>query len=140
MGIHENKELVRRYNEEIWNRHDLEKASDFIDEDMLEESIDHVRQFLTAFPDTHVTIKDMIAEGDRVVARLVATATNTGPFAGQPATGKKVEIHSIRIYRIANNKFVDTWAMQDRLGLMEQLGFVQPASGTVNWAAGQEEK
>jgi predicted ester cyclase len=80
----------------------------------------------------------MIGEGDKVVARLVATATNTGPFAGQPATGKKVEIRSIRIYRIADNKIVETWAMQDRLGLMEQLGFVQSAGG-VNWASGQEE-
>jgi len=139
MTIHENKELVRRYNEEVWNGHDLEKASEFLSEGLLEESIEHIRQFLTAFPDSHLTIKDLIAEDDRVVARLVATATNTGPFAGQPATGKKVEIHSNRIYRIANNKIVDTWAMQDRLGLMEQLGLVQPAGSNVNWAAGQEE-
>jgi predicted ester cyclase len=140
MSIHENKELVRRYNEEIWNGHDLEKASEFIGEDMLEESIEHVRQFLTAFPDVHITIEDMIAEEDKVVARLVATATNTGSFAGQPPTGKKVEIRSIRIYRIAGNKLVDTWAMQDRLGLMEQLGFVRSAGGDVNWAAGQEDE
>ena len=86
------------------------------------------------------SVEDMIAEGDKVVARLVATATNTGPFAGQPPTGKKVEIHSIRIYRIADNKLVDTWAMQDRLGLMEQLGFVSSADGAVNWAAGQEDE
>lgn len=138
MTVQDNKELVRRYNEEVWNNHNLEKASEFMDDDFLEETIEHVRQFLTAFPDVHVTMEDLIAEGDKVVARLVATATNTGPFAGQPPTGKKVEIRSIRIYRITNNKFVDTWAMQDRLGLMEQLGLVQPAGGNVDWAAGQE--
>lgn len=138
MSTLENKELVRRYNEEIWNEHNLEKASVFIGDDLLEEAIEHVRQFLTAFPDVHISIKDMIAEEDKVVASLVATATNTGSFAGQPPTGKKVEIHSIRIYRIANNKLVDTWAMQDRLGLMEQLGFLSSAAGAVNWAAGQE--
>jgi len=138
MSTLENKELVRRYNEEIWNEHNLEKASVFIGDDLLEEAIEHVRQFLTAFPDVHISIKDMIAEEDKVVASLVATATNTGSFAGQPPTGKKVEIHSIRIYRIANNKLVDTWAMQDRLGLMEQLGFLSTAGGAVNWAAGQE--
>lgn len=140
MSTLENKELVRRYNEEVWNGHNLEKASLFIGDDILEEAIEHVRQFLIAFPDTHVSIKDMIAEEDKVVARLVATATNTGPFAGQAPTGKKVEIHSIRIYRIANNKLVDTWAMQDRLGLMEQLGFVSPVGGNVNWAAGKEDE
>jgi len=136
MGIQENKELVRRYNEEIWNRHNLEKFDEFVGGDV---PLEHVQQFLTAFPDVQITIKDLIAEGDKVVARLYATATNTGPFAGQPPTGKKVEIHSIRIYRIADNKIVETWAMQDRLGLMEQLGLVQTAGGNVNWAAGEKD-
>ena len=136
MGIEENKELVRRYNDEIWNKHNLEKFDDFASG---AESADHVRQFLTAFPDVQLTIDDLIAEGDKVVARLHATATNTGPFAGNPPTGNKVDIHSIRIYRIADNKIVETWAMQDRLGLMEQLGLVQSAGGKVNWAAGEEE-
>jgi len=137
MGIQENKELVRRYNEEIWNRHNLEKYDEFVSGDV---PLEHVQQFLSAFPDVQITIEDLIAEGDKVVARLYATATNTGPFAGQPPIGKKVEINSIRIYRIADNRIVETWAMQDRLGLMEQLGLVQTAGGNVNWAAGDEEK
>jgi predicted ester cyclase len=136
MNIQENKEFIRRYNEVVWNAHDPDKAIEFLGGD---QTVDHVRQFLTAFPDVQVTIDDLIAEGDKVVARIRATATNTGPFAGQPPTGKKVEIHSIRIYRIVDNKIVDTWAMQDRLGLMEQLGLVQSAGGKVNWAAGDDE-
>jgi predicted ester cyclase len=137
MPIQENKDLVRRYNEEIWAEHKFEKVAEYVGGDILEESKEHVRQFLTAFPDANVTIEDIFGEGDKVVARLVTEATNTGPFAGQPPTGKKVQIHSIRIYRIAEDKIVETWAMQDRLGLMEQLGFVQSAGG-VNWAAGDE--
>jgi len=136
MGIEENKELVRRYNDEIWNKHNLEKFNEFASG---EESEDHVRQFLTAFSDVQLTIDDLIAEGDKVVARLRATATNTGSFAGNLPTGNKVEINSIRIYRIADNKIVETWAMQDRLGLMEQLGLVQSAGGKVNWADGKKE-
>jgi predicted ester cyclase len=139
MNIQENKELVRRSIEEIWNRHKREKVSEFVGDDQLQESIDYVQQFLTAFPDVHVTIEDLIAEGDKVVARLRASATNTGPFASRPPTGKKVQIHSIRIYRIAGGKITDTWAVQDRLGLMEQLGFVHSAGGNVNWAAGEED-
>jgi predicted ester cyclase len=81
----------------------------------------------------------MVAEGDKVVARLRASATNTGPFAGQPPTGVEVQIHSIRIYQVADGKIIDTWAMQDRLGLMEQLGLVQSAGGDVNWAAGEDD-
>lgn len=138
MSVEENKELIRRMVEEIWNEHNLDNISEFIGGDLLEEARDHDQQFLTAFPDVHLTIKDLIGEGDKVVARLAARAKNTGPFAGQPATGKEVEIHSIRIYRIFEKKIVESWAMQDRLGLMEQLGFVQ-AVGEVNWADGEGE-
>lgn len=140
MNVQENKNLVRRMIEEVWNRHKLEKAGEFVGGDDVDESIEHVRQFLTAFPDAHITIEDLIGEGDKVVGRLVGHATNTGPFADQPPTGRKVEINSIRIYRIADGKIVETWAMQDRLGLMEQLGFVQSAAGDVNWADGQKNK
>jgi predicted ester cyclase len=125
MNIQENKELVRRYIEEVWNGHKLEKVQEFTGDDQLEEAVEHVQQFLAAFPDVHVIIEDLIAEGDKVVARVRASATNKGPFASQPPTGKKVQILSIRIFRIAGHKIVDTWAMQDRLGLMEQLGFLQ---------------
>jgi predicted ester cyclase len=139
MNIQENKELVCRYNEEIWNGHDLEKAREYLGGDHIDESIEHVRQFLAAFPDVQVTIEDLIAEGDKVVARLLVSATNKGPFAGRPPTGKKVEFRSFRIYQLSGGKIIDTWAMQDRLGLMEQLGLVQSAGGNVNWAAGEED-
>jgi len=137
MSIQENKDFIRHYVDVVWNAHDLEKAREFVPSD---NTLEHVRQFLIAFPDVHVNIDDMIAEGDKVVVRIHATATNTGPFDGNPPTGRKVEIHSIRIFRIANNKIVDTWAMQDRLGLMEQLGLVQSAGGEVNWASGREDE
>ena len=136
MGIKENKDFIRHYVDVVWNAHDLEKAREFVPS---EDSFDHVRQFLIAFPDVHVIIDDMIAEEDKVMIRLHATATNTGPFGGNPPTWNKVEIHSIRIFRIADKKIVDTWAMQDRLGLMEQLGLVRSAGGEVNWADGNED-
>ena len=136
MSIKENKEFIRHYVDVVWNAHDLEKAKQYLGGN---ETVDHVQQFLTAFPDVHVFIDDLIAEGDKVVARIHATATNTGPFGGNPPTGNKVEIHSIRIFRIAEKKIIETWAMQDRLGLMEQLGLAQSAGGNVNWAAGNED-
>ena len=139
MTTQENKELIRRLIEEIWNGHDLEKAREYLGGDQIDEFIEHVRQFITAFPDAQVTIEDLIAEGDKVVARLLVSGTNTGPFAGQPPTGKQVQFRSFRIYQIAGGKIIDTWAMQDRLGLMEQLGLVQSAGGNVNWAAGEED-
>jgi len=135
MGIQENKEFIRHYVDVVWNAHDLEKAREYLGGS---ETVDHVQQFLTAFPDVQVTIDDLIAEGDKVVARLSVNGTNTGPFAGKPASGNKIKFQSIRIFRIADNKIVETWAMQDRLGLMEQVGLMQSAGGDVNWAAGDE--
>lgn len=139
MNHQENKDLLHRYVEEVWNRHNLEKVNEFTGDEQLDESIEHIRQFLTAFPDVHITIEDMIAEGDKVVIRLRAKATNSGPFAGKPPTGKKIQLLSIRIFQIADGKIINTWAMQDRMGLMEQLGYLQPAGGSVNWADGEED-
>lgn len=80
---------------------------------------------------------DLFGEGDKVVGRLRVDGTNKGPFAGRPPTGKKVQVHSIRIYHIVDNKIVESWAMQDRLGLMEQLGFIQ-AAGESTGARGRK--
>jgi predicted ester cyclase len=83
-----------------------------------------------------VRVEDrLIADGDMVVARLALRGTHTGLFAGQPATGRVAAWSSIRIYRVADGMVVETWAMQDRLRLLQQLGAV-PAVIDVNWAAG----
>ena len=138
MTIQKNKELIRRYVEEVYNRQDLEAYLEFVGGDLTEVGADHLQQFFTAFPDTHCTVLDLFGEGDKVMGRLRINGTNNGPFAGRPPTGKKVQFDSIRIYRIVDNKIVESWAMQDRLGLMEQLGFIRPV-GEVNWAAGEED-
>jgi predicted ester cyclase len=138
MTIQKNKELIRRYVEEVYNKQDLEAYMDFVGGEVAEVGADHLEQFFTAFPDTHCTVLDMLAEGDKVLGRLRINGTNKGPFAGQPPTGKKIQFDSFRLYRIADNKIVESWAMQDRLGLMEQLGFVRSA-GEVNWADGEED-
>jgi predicted ester cyclase len=132
MPVEENKALIRRYVEQVYNQQDIDAAMEFIDESMPEAGVDHLQQFFTAFPDAHTTVLDLFGEGEKVVAYLRVNATNEGSFAGQPPTGKKVEFHSIRIYRIVKDKIVESWAMQDRLGLMEQLGLIRVA-GEANW-------
>ena len=133
MTVQKNKALIRRFVEEVYKKHDLDSYLDFVGGSIAEEGTDHMQQFFTAFPDSQTTVLDMFGEGDKVVARLRINGTNKGPFAGQPATGKKVQFNSIRIYQIVDDKIVASWAMQDRLGLMEQLGFVKTVGG-VNWA------
>lgn len=137
MSVQENKELIRKYTEEVYNQQDLDRALDFVGGELAEQGIDHLEQFFTAFPDSQTTILDLFGEGDRVVARLLVSGTHKGPFAGQPATGKEIEFISIRIYRFEDGKIVESWAMQDRMGLMEQLGFIK-VIGDVNWAGGDE--
>lgn len=139
MTAKENKELIRRYVKEIYNKQDLTNYSEFVSNEILDFGTEHLEQFFTAFTDLHTKVLDLFGEGDKVIARLDITGTNTGSFAGQPPTGKKVNFQSFRIYRIVDNKIVESWAMQDRLGLMEQLGFVQSAGSNVNWGSTDEE-
>jgi len=139
MSTEENKDLIRRYVKEIYNKQDLTNYSEFVSNELFDYGVEHLKQFFTAFTDLHTNVLDLFGEGEKVIARLDITGTNTGSFAGQPPTGKKVNFQSFRIYRIVDNRIVESWAMQDRLGLMEQLGFVQSASSNVNWGSAEQE-
>lgn len=78
------------------------------------------QMFYEAFPDTRHEIRDLIAEGDRVVARTYAEATHTGEIFGIAATGKRVSLEAISIYRIADGRIAERWSYQGR-GILEQL-------------------
>jgi predicted ester cyclase len=81
-----------------------------------------------AFPDIQYTLEDLLAEGDRVVARFTARGTQTGVFQGIPATGSTAAVSSIAIYRLAGGKVAEQWLEYDQLGLLQQLGVI-PAMG-----------
>ena len=83
-----NKEFIRRYVEEIYNKRDLTNYSEFVSDEILDFGVEHLEQFFTAFSDTQTNILDMFGEGEKVIARLDIHGTNTGSFAGQPATGR----------------------------------------------------
>jgi steroid delta-isomerase-like uncharacterized protein len=80
--------------------------------------------FYAAFPDQHLAVEDLIAEGDKVVGRYTFRGTHQGEFMGVPATGKVVTWTGIYISRIAGGKFVEDWESFDALGLMQQLGAI----------------
>ncbi len=69
--------------------------------------------FHTAFPDLSITVEDMIAEGDRVAARVTMRGTHLGEFMGVAPTGKPVEVRAIDMFRIANGKIVEHWGHAD---------------------------
>lgn len=81
--------------------------------------------FLTAFPDTRLTLDDVVAAGDRVACRFTIAATHRGDFMGVPATGRQVSFDGITILRFADGQCVERWSEANFLGLLQQLG-VQP--------------
>jgi steroid delta-isomerase-like uncharacterized protein len=78
----------------------------------------------TAFPDLQFMLDDLLADGDRVVARFTARGTQTGVFQGIPATGSTATVSGIAIYRLAEGKVVEQWLEYDQLGLLQQLGVI----------------
>lgn len=136
MSAEENKHLVRRFLEEVGNQGNIAVVDELVTADMIEhEEIpgippnrEGVKQafamFRTAFPDMRVTIEDLIAESDKVVARETWRGTHRGAFMEIPPTGKQVEVTGIDILRIANGKMVEHWGQLDMLGMLQQLGVV----------------
>jgi steroid delta-isomerase-like uncharacterized protein len=78
-----------------------------------------------AFPDLHITIEDVIEEGDKVVVRDTVTGTHLGEFNGLPPTGKAVSYSEIFIIRFANGRIAEIWGVVDIFTQMKQLGLVQ---------------
>lgn len=78
-----------------------------------------------AFPDLHVEVVEMIAEGDTVVARNTVTGTHRGgEYMGLPATGKSVRYNEIFIFRLEHGRVTETFGVVDVLTQMKQLGIV----------------
>jgi len=80
---------------------------------------------LSAFPDLHFDTEDILASGDKVVARARVTGTNKGDFMGMPATGKSVSVQAIDILGFGEDGLVhDHWGVMDIMSMMQQLGVV----------------
>jgi steroid delta-isomerase-like uncharacterized protein len=134
-----NKATFRRMQDAI-NTRDAELVSRTIDEvfepDVLIRTplrlevtgVEAVRQvwatLLRAFPDLHISIEDMIAEGDKVVCRNVVTGTHQGEYMGLPPTGKSVTYNEIFIVRFVNGRVAETWGVVNVFSQMKQLGVI----------------
>lgn len=139
----ENKAIVRRFFEDAVNNRNMAAVDELIAPNYVEHEgpigqppgIDGFKQFIgmvaTAFPDVQVTIEDLIAEADKVVARVTVRGTHTGVLMGTiPPTGRHATWTGIDIFQIADGKIVGRWNQRDLLGLMQQLGVVAaPAQG-----------
>ena len=79
---------------------------------------------LRAFPDIHVEVEDMIAEGDKVVFRNTVTGTHLGEYRGTAATGRAVRYHEIFVVRFTDSKVAEVWGVVDVLAQLRQLGML----------------
>ena len=130
----ENKALVRRWFEEVWNHGNTvsiyemfpvgRKCYGFPDPDGVvgvEEFVQTHKNFTSAFSDIHVTIDDLIAEDDRVAVRLTCTMKHTGEGIGVSPTGQAVTLKGVTITRIEDGKIAEGWNYFDIPGLVSKL-------------------
>lgn len=134
MSTEENKALVRDYFAAL-DRQDLAAIGEFFAPDYRlrfdsnpemdrNGALGMFGMFFAAFPDVRHEIQELIAEGDRVVARLTVHGTHRGDLMGLPPTGKTVAFGSTNILRIAQGKIAEQATTTDMLGMMRQLGAI----------------
>lgn len=132
----EHKALVRRWFEEVWNQ----GRTASIDELLADAVVIHglgpadlhgpagFRTFYTAyrnaFPDIVIRMDDLVAEGDRVVARWSGTGTHLGDGLGIAATGRQIQFNGVTIVRIERGKLIEGWNTFNQLEMFQQLGVV----------------
>lgn len=134
-----NKALMRRWFEEVWNK----RRSDAVDEMMAPHAVAHglagdgsdlrgpadfkpfQQAFLDAFRDLRLRVQDVIAEGDKVAVRWVASGTHTGAGLGIARTNRPITVTGMSMVRIENGRIVEGWNNFDALGMYVQLGAMQ---------------
>jgi predicted ester cyclase len=81
-------------------------------------------RLLRAYPDLHITVEDLIEEGDKIVSRNTVTGTHQGEYMGLPPTGRSVTYNEIFIVRFAGGRIVESWGVVDVFSQMKQLGVI----------------
>ena len=124
--------------EELWNTGDMGIADEIYAKDFVNHDpgapdvrdLEAYKGFIVAvrngMPDFHVTMDDMIVEGDKVAGRWTAHGTQQEEFIGIPATGNQATWTGMTIYRLDQGKIVEAWWSKDMLSLLIQLGVVPP--------------
>ena len=133
----DNKALMKRWFEEVWNQGNEGVIEDLLAEDGVIHGLvdgngnpvtglkafhEFHNQFRGAFPDINVSVDDVIADGDRVVARCSVRGTHSGDHLGFAATDAPVNFDGIAIVRIKDGKIIEAWNQFDFLQMNKQLG------------------
>ena len=137
VSVEENKAVVRRWFEELFNAGNLEVADEIIAADHVnhdptlpdipsgpEGQKQVVNLYRGAFTNAHISVEDQLAEGDRVVTRWTGSGTHQGEFMGVAPSGNQVTVTGISINRVSGGKIAESWTNYDALGMMQQIGAI----------------
>lgn len=143
MDTEDNKTLVRRFIEEVFNNRNLAAIDEFLATNLIDHTLppnlpptiegtkQAIGMYLKAFPDLHITIDDLVAEGDRALVRYTSRGVQRGAFAGIPSLGRRMEVSSYLTARIADGRIVEQWGLDDQLAMLQQLGMIPALLGSV---------
>jgi steroid delta-isomerase-like uncharacterized protein len=136
MSTDDNKAVVRRFVDEIFDKGNVSAVDELVDDSFVphtwpsvtgkEDFKATVVRMAQAVKDAHHTIEDTVAEGDRVAVRLTSHATQAGDVMGFPAAGKEYTIAEQHMFRVVNGKVVEHWHVADMLAMMQQVGAFPP--------------
>jgi predicted ester cyclase len=144
----QNKSLVRRFVDEVWNKKNANKLDEFLAPNFTLQTPDgtlrgpkEFRQYydtmVSAFPDAKVNIDEIISEGDTVVCRETVTATHKGELRGISPTNKHVTVKILTMGKVSGGKLTEGIQIMDRLSLYEQLGLAPDAIQRMTQSAGR---
>ncbi len=137
MSKDENKELVRRFYEEVVNTGAVDEVARFVSPDYVEvqdneryavgvEGVrEHIRGVRRTYPDLHLTIEQQIAEGEWVVTRVTMRGTHRGEWQGIKPTGRRVEITAVNVDRVVGGRIVEHGGAANLLGPLLEIGAVR---------------
>lgn len=144
MPVDQNKAVVKRFFDELCNQRNYECSAElFVPEHLYhdpaipgvapgpEAMAQVMASYHRAFPDGYWQVDDMFAADDQVVTRWTGTGTQTGELAGPqpiPPSGNRVSVAGLWVHRLSDGKIVESWAVWDALGLMQQLGVIPSAA------------
>jgi predicted ester cyclase len=118
-----NKEVVRRLVDEVLNGDHLELIDELYAPELAGAAKRWITPFRASFPDAHMEIVELIAEGDKVVGQFTCSATHLGEWLGQAPTGRRFErVDEVSIFRFRDGKIVHVWSLEDTFGRLRQLG------------------
>jgi predicted ester cyclase len=121
--IEHNKAVIRRLIEEVLNGGQLEVIDELYAPELAGAARRWITPFRTSFPDVHMEVVDLIAEGDKVVGRFTCSATHLGAWLGHAPTGRHFErIDEVSIFRLRDGRIIQVWSLEDSLGRLQQLG------------------